>query len=518
MECFAVLAHAHGHTRPAWRPAPVYRIYSSSTANERPGCRLQSRLEDRDGTRGCVGARRYSTTAVASLVFYLYSCLNFVYASRAKVAFAIAYKPGRITAVFIDNMSDSPSSPAALIESATATNPNTQLSGELAVNDSETDNQNNVSGDKAAINAAPLLSSLSRRQVYDIQPTWADIIDQTQISACACWHPDQKIDKLSFDIHWSERHAFLRLSIRLRLKAAPDSSRYVRRNAYILIYPERIDKLLFIAQPDSTPFLGSTRAFNFYFNRPPALILPKTHVSFLQEAEDIICSLKSLVQQSCLTIYANLPKSRLSKAWLQQFCEDITKRKFTTISSRSNWKTLYRSQGGEAEAIEGDSLLEPVINLDDTAASGLPVYQEIEKSILTRPTKRKRPCDDSSAIEPTVQDIANVETLIGNVLDAKLAAHERKLEEMYSARKRELKEMHSAHERAVEEMLSTHRHEVEEILSTHRREVEWMEDGLTERIDKEIKDGLDEVQEYVLETITSMPIQATITFPTHPTF
>ncbi|KAK0755988.1 hypothetical protein N5P37_011456, partial [Trichoderma harzianum] len=371
---------------------------------------------------------------------------------------------------------------------------------------------------------------------HDIQPTWTPRVDKTRIPARACWNPDHNMDNILLDIHWSKQHAFLRLSIPLRLRTAPNTSRCVRTSAYIFLYPERIDQLLFTVQPDDKPFYGSTRAFTFHFNRPPALILPKSYVSCPKDTEDTILLLRSLVQQPCLTIYANLPNTTLRKQWLQELCEGITKHQFRTISSRAKWKTLYASHSSEAEIIEGDryvldrdgtaaselvegrSLPQSALNRDHAAVSELPAYQEIAPSIPTSTAKRKRPCDESSAVGQTVQNV-----------EAKLATHERRLEEMHAAHERRLEEMHAAHERRLEEMHAAHERRLEEMyadrerklrarLNTHMREIENLGDSLEERVGTSIAEGMDGVQDRVMDTITSMPIQVTLTFPTHPVY
>ncbi|KAH6608425.1 hypothetical protein Trco_001771 [Trichoderma cornu-damae] len=409
-------------------------------------------------------------------------------------------------------MSDPRSSPAASLGSGTTTNPNTQSSDALAVGDLPSEDQDIVSGDQMAMNSTPSPSNVSRQQDYDIQPTWPGKIDRTKIRAHARWHPNQKMDNILLDIHWAGQQscAFFKLHTRLRLNNAPGTSKHGHINVYVFIYPERIHRLLFAANPQYTPFGPSTVSLTFEFSRPPALILPKTHVGFEQEAEDAIRSLRNLVQQSDFTIYALLPRRSLSAARLQQFCEDVTGHKATTISSLTNWKTLYQAHGPKAyqaygvEVIEGDGLLlEPVLDQDDAAASGLPVYQEMDANVsLTRPTKRKRASDESSTeVGQTVQLTDNV-ALIGKLLDAKLAAYERKMEDMFSA-----------HERRVKKMLSTHMRKVEAELDAYGSN---MVDELTETIQKKIKDEMEEAQECILEQISSMPVQAHFTFPNHP--
>ncbi|KAL7784093.1 hypothetical protein V8C37DRAFT_396369 [Trichoderma ceciliae] len=368
-------------------------------------------------------------------------------------------------------------------------------SGESAVNDPQSDDQNSVSSGR--------VSNLSRSRYYDIQSTWSPKVDIKWIDARACWYPGQDID-ISLDIRWGPQHAFLKLRKPLSLEAAPGTSGG-HRKAYIFIHPERISQLSFTAEPKYIPFGYSTIAFTFHLNKPPALIRPKKHIRLTQEAENAILSLQSLVQQSKFTIYASLSSRRTSHGRLQKFCEDVTKHKFATMESQANWTSLYPGGADEAEFIEGDSLLDPVINWDDAAALELPAYQEIEPSILlTRSAKRKRSCEENSTIGENVQDIVAVRALIGNILDTKLVAHVRKLEEIFSV-----------HEHKLEEKLSAYEHAVKEMISTHKRDVEEVEDRLRETIKEEMYTSISTVKKSVLETITSKSLQATLTFSTH---
>lgn len=419
-------------------------------------------------------------------------------------------------------MSSPLSLPAASIEATIKTNRNTQSPGESAVDNSQSDGQ---------ISVSPAPPSLSRRRDYDIQPTLFKV-DKTHIPACVCWNPERNID-ISLDLHRARQHAFIKLRTRLCLQSAPDTSQQSHRNVYIFIYPERIRELLYTAQPEYEPFGPSTRALTFHLKRPSALILPKTDTEFTQEAERTKRSLYDLVKQLSFTVYVNLPFRKVKQDWMEEFCKEITEQKLISIGSIAKWKILYQANREEAEAIEGDSLLEPVIDRDDTAAPGLPPYEEIGPTIpLTYSTKRKRSWDESFTTAQTVQDTAAVQAPIGSVQDVELVAYQRKLEEMFSNRERRLEEMCSAHERRLEEMFSARERkvearerkvearerELEELISTHALEVRQADDGLIEYIDKRIDDGMVEAREYVLQAVTSMPLQATITFPDHPLY
>ncbi|PTB60671.1 hypothetical protein M431DRAFT_193068 [Trichoderma harzianum CBS 226.95] len=114
---------------------------------------------------------------------------------------------------------------------------------------------------------------------------------------------------------------------------------------YVFVYPERIRRLSFTALPQHSPFGLPAIALTFELSRRPALVLPKTYTSLGQGAEEAGCSLRSLIQQLDFAVYASLPSRSLSSTWLQQFCNDITEQKYTTISSLVNLNILYQGQG-----------------------------------------------------------------------------------------------------------------------------------------------------------------------------
>lgn len=290
-------------------------------------------------------------------------------------------------------MADPPFSPAASTASATSTNPNTPRSSELheanSQGNSQADQENVDIGTQAVtVDAAPSLPSLpsspesSSQKNHDIQPTWPSKIDRTKIRAEACWL-DQNMDNILLDIHWAGQHgrAFLKLHTTLHLEGAPGASRHGLINAYIFIYPERIRQLSFASQPQYSPFGPPTIALTFDLSRPPALILPKQYTSFGPGAENTMHSLRSLIQQTYFTVFASLPSRILSSSWLQQFCQDITEHKLTTIASLANLKSLYQGHG--AQVVEGDGPLEAVGDQGDVAAPAaqeLPAYEEANPS------------------------------------------------------------------------------------------------------------------------------------------
>lgn len=103
-------------------------------------------------------------------------------------------------------------------------------------------------------------------------------------------------------------------------------------------------------------------------------------------------------------------------------------------------------------------------------------------------TKRNKPYDESFTIGQTAQltDSTVMEEII-RVIDAKLAAHRL----------------------MVQDMLAAHKDEVAKM-------IESVEADLPYKIKEEVEKEADEVKEYVMERIASMPVQAYFTFADHP--
>lgn len=285
-------------------------------------------------------------------------------------------------------MADAPFSPAASTASATSTNPNTPRSSELYEGNSQADEENVDIGSQAvaidAVPSSPSSESPSPRN-YAIQPTWPTKIDCTRISAEACWL-DQTMDNILLDVHWTgqQSRALLKLHTTLHLEGAPGASRNSFINAYIFIYPERIRQLSFTSEPQYSPFGPSTIALTFDLSRPPALILPKTYASLGPGAEDTMLSLRSLNQQTNFTVFASLTFRTLSPPWLQQFCQDITEHKLTTITSLAN-KSLYHGHG--TQVVEGDGVVEAACDQGNAAVPELPAYEDASPSSPPRSSK-----------------------------------------------------------------------------------------------------------------------------------
>lgn len=80
------------------------------------------------------------------------------------------------------------------------------------------------------------------------------------------------------------------------------------------------------------------------------------------------------------------------------------------------------------------------------------------------------------------------------------------------------------HKREVHELLATHRSEVSRMLSDFKTELDKKLDAREDRlavdrlsglVAEKVEEEMEGLQERVLDSITSMPLQASLTFPDH---
>lgn len=388
-------------------------------------------------------------------------------------------------------------------------------------------------------------SGASRRRMADIQPTWPRKVDQTKTKALVCWQPDHRLESMFLDIHWAPRGkaggAFFKLHTGLRFEGAPSSRRDGRVSAYIFIYPERIRQLSFDAQPQEKPFGANTIALSFEMHMPSALVLPKTYSGIGREAEEVDRSLRELARQTYFTVYAALPRRNLPEAWVQQLCAAITGQRLSTIAACANAANFYQGQG--AQLLEGDNIPElgPSRNnglvqskppaYEDTGPSPPPAassqcsssnFQQAFCSHAYAPSargkKRRRRSSSASTREADVKpvDRAALESFLDAQIDARLAAHRSAITEMHAAHKAEVVELLSAHKAGIVELITALKTELADQLDDSEIRVrEDVVDGLTELITDKVQEGLGDVEDRVMDKITSMPLQATLTFPEH---
>lgn len=129
--------------------------------------------------------------------------------------------------------------------------------------------------------------------------------------------------------------------------------------------------------------------------------------------------------------------------------------------------------------------------------------------------RRRSSVASRSDIDPQPMDHKAFEAL----LDARLSAHKLEVTELHRAHKSEIMELISAHMSDVERRLAAHKAELEDKIATLGSSVrEEVVDGLTDFVDEKVREEMEEVSDYVMDRITSMPLRAELTFPDHPTY
>lgn len=108
-----------------------------------------------------------------------------------------------------------------------------------------------------------------------------------------------------------------------------------------------------------------------------------------------------------------------------------------------------------------------------------------------------------------------VETLI----DARLSAYKVEIAELQRSHKAEVMNLLSAHKSEVTHMLAAHKIEVDAKLASAGTDIRNKAvDGLTGFVEETIAREMEEVQDTIMDRITSMPLRAELNFPDHPLF
>lgn len=116
-------------------------------------------------------------------------------------------------------------------------------------------------------------------------------------------------------------------------------------------------------------------------------------------------------------------------------------------------------------------------------------------------------------------DRTAVEALLDARLDARLAAHKSQVAEIHAIHKAEVVELLSAHKCEVLELLTALKTEVAAKLDGSETRVrQEVVDGLTEFVGEKVREEMGEVEDRVMDKITSMRLQASLTFPDHPLY
>lgn len=421
-------------------------------------------------------------------------------------------------------------SPIASTDSGTTTNPNTPRPehneehpaepGQADVSSPQADQDESLSAEDGEVLEAKSSTSsdASRQRAHDIQPTWPRKVE-TKTPALAFWQSARRLDNIFLDLNWAPRgtsgSVFFKLRTGLRFEGGPSIRRDGHTSVYIFIHPERIRQLSFHTQPEEKPYGSNTVALEFSMSRAPALVVPSAYDNLDPGAEEVMKSLRELATQLSFTIYTSLPRRTLPVSWLQQLCTAVTDQKMSPILACANLRRLYRGQG--AQLLEGDDLSKlfhkPPAYEDVGPRPPHAVQGESESPPFpcsaycfhahvspAKGQKRRRSSSSESAFGSASRPMnpAAVEAL----LDSRLATH-----------KREVAEMLADHQSQISLLLDGFKTELNERLDI--REERLVVDRLTDLVAEKVQEEMEEVEERVMNTITSMPLQASLTFPDH---
>lgn len=198
-------------------------------------------------------------------------------------------------------------------------------------------------------------STTSGEHTGDIQPTWPKSIDVTKVNAIALWH-DQRLPNLFLDVHWhpASHKAFFKLRTIIALRDGA-VRRDGRTSIYLYIYPERIRQLSVDSNPTEKMLGAETLLLRFELDRPSALVLPNsTCEPKFGTASDVMDAFRALAQQTCFSVYASIPRKKLSFKRIQELSAAASDAGLSSLATRASTASLYQGKGGEV--IEGATL------------------------------------------------------------------------------------------------------------------------------------------------------------------
>lgn len=218
-------------------------------------------------------------------------------------------------------------------------------------------------------------STTSGEHTGDIQPTWPKSIDVTKVNAVALWN-DQRLPNLFLDLHWhpSSHKAFFKLRTTIALREGA-IRRDGRTSIYLYIYPERIRQLSVEFNPPEKTLGAETLLLRFELERPSALVLPKSPCEPKNRAaSDVINGLRTLAQQTCFSVYASIPRKKLSVKRMRELCAAASIGGLSSLATRASTASLYQGKGGEV--IEGDTLANSAVDPPPAIDEPPPQYTE----------------------------------------------------------------------------------------------------------------------------------------------
>lgn len=242
-----------------------------------------------------------------------------------------------------------PGSPALPLDGS-STNPNTPRSPSQSPDKLET-----ASKEPIEANASPK-STTSGELTGDIQPTWPKSIDVTKVSAVAAWGDDDLLSNLFLDLHWhpNSHKAFFKLRATVALLNG-SNRRDGRTSIYVYIHPDRIRQLSVDADPTDKKLGAQTLLLSFEMDRSPAFVCPKAPCEPRNKtARDVMDAFRGLAGQTHFSVYADIPRKRLSLKRIRELCAAATDNGLDSLAVHASTASLYQGRGGQV--FEGDTL------------------------------------------------------------------------------------------------------------------------------------------------------------------
>lgn len=386
--------------------------------------------------------------------------------------------------------------------------------------------------------ASPQSTSSSSDNRADIEPSWPQSIDVTKSAAVAAWGHNHHLSNLFFDLHWhiKSNKAFFKLRATVALASQHKKGRRDgRTSVYLFIHPERIRQLSLddvLPKHGVEKLLGAeTMTLRFELSRPPAMVLPKKESECdpkNKPSAEVLDALRDLACQTHFTVYARIPRRRVSLARMQELCAAASEAgRLASLEAHASMTRLYQGKGGCL--IEGDTL--PGYQaIDELGDDPPPVYDQsssIKRSLEEPPPALFSDCKSLFAAVHTRRHMLTLRTDKGkkrqrvstspcpDAATAKAPNVQALLEAGLAALKKHVDEQLAAHKKEVSAQLEQAE---ARILDTLRMEINQQYDAIHNSVEERVQKEMEELEENVMRRISEMPLQARLTFPDHPLY
>lgn len=380
---------------------------------------------------------------------------------------------------------------------------------------------------------APSSSGGSCEQ-YDISPGLPQKFSVSAVDAVAYVQPDSPL-QVQFGLDWVpafRRHdtavAFFKIRQRVRLEGLPEKHPVDRDGlaiVFLYIPPECIRRLSLDEQPSETwPRTGFTNAVALTFDmaKPPSLVFPKT-IEPADALREPLAPLYMLASQPTFTIIANIPARTLPPPETKRLCSAVSACQVSSAAHLGfrTLPTLYAGHG--ARHLDGLQL-PPAAPPPSYADASRPATSPEAPETRSRHNKRRR--QDSSSPGPSSKTPGPGPTLlpgnladVGAFLDARFRAHLQEVDVKHTAFKAEVTELLHQHKSDVLGMLEAHKAEVSTVIASSEARVTGIVlDEVQDQIKKKVTDRAGEIEASIMESITSQPLRAELTFPENPLY